>query len=405
MVKRRIRVVHLATSIGGGAGIAAHRLHEALLEFGVDSILISQGESSLPGVRLVSRTPQQRVAQKAVTAANRLFSGPSSIHFTPLSRGAISVADVVNLKPDLLHVHNWYNFFDWQLAPELSSLGVQVVTTLHDERLLTGGCHYTLGCTGASMDCSICPQSRVPRLTPTRQARYSTRRAVVDSGATLVAPSRWLARRAKEVSLPANVECQVIPNTVGAELLRDAETSSTRDENVTIGIVLGKAPSLLQSILDELAGILGPTRTPGVELVAAGEGPVPTWGGRIAHAGRIDSDASRARFWDQADIGLFVTRSDNFPNTILEGLARAVPQVVPDIGGAPEAIQVTGGGLVSPGDAHSMAKALATLMDDVALRSQASRAALRGAREFYAPSVIAKSYSNLYEQTLESHGR
>ena len=404
MVKRRIRVVHLATSIGGGAGIAAYRLHEALLDSGADSILISQGESPLPGVRLITRTPQQRVAQKAVTAANRLFSGPSSIHFTPLSRGAISVADVVSLEPDLLHVHNWYNFFDWQLAPKLSSLGVRVVTTLHDERLLTGGCHYTLGCTGASMDCSMCPQSRVPRLTPTRQARYSARRAMIDSGATLVAPSHWLARRAKEVSQPVSVECQVIPNTVGADLLRDAETSSTRNEHVTIGVVLGKAPSLLQAILDELARILGPTRVPGVELVAAGEGPIPTWGGRVAHSGRIDSDASRARFWDQADIGLFVTRSDNFPNTILEGLARGVPQIVPDIGGAPEAVQTTGGGLVSQGDPRSMAEALDTLMQDLSLRSRASRAALAGAREFYAPSVIAKKYMKLYERALESNG-
>ena len=59
---------------------------------------------------------------------------------------------------------------------------------------------------------------------------------------------------------------------------------------------------------------------------------------------------------------------------------------------------------MSPGDAHSMAKALATLMDDVSLRSQASRAALVGARKFYAPSVIAKKYTKLYEQALESNG-
>jgi|GEM_PF-2702672 len=404
MLERRIRVVHLATSVGGGAGIAAYRIHEALLASGAASTFISQGESPPPGVRLVSRNPQQRVAQKAVTAANRLFSGPSSIHFTPVSRGVVSVANVVDLEPDLVHVHNWYNFFDWRLAPKLSSLGVGVIATLHDERLLTGGCHYTLGCTGASRDCSMCPQSRLPRLTPTRQARCAARRAVVDSGATLVAPSEWLARQAKELGLPASVECRVIPNTVGADLLRDARHSSPRQEHVTIGVVLGKAPSLLQAILDELGIILGPNRVPGVQLAVAGDGPVPTWGGRIAHSGRIDSDASRARFWDKADVGLFVTRSDNFPNTILEGLARGVPQIVPDIGGAPEAVQASGGGLVSRGDPRSMAEALVTLMEDLSLRSRASRAALAGARELYAPSVIAEKYTKLYEQALESNG-
>ena len=33
-----------------------------------------------------------------------------------------------------------------------------IVITLHDQRLLTGGCHYTTTCQGFMSDCSNCPK-------------------------------------------------------------------------------------------------------------------------------------------------------------------------------------------------------------------------------------------------------
>lgn len=396
------RVLHLATSIAGGAGIAAWRIHEALLNYGIDSHFLTQGARPITGAHFVTRSTPERVLQKSSTAANRWLSNPDTILFTPISAGVVSIDDIARFSPDILHVHNWYNFFDWSLAPELVARGISVVATMHDERLLTGGCHYTLDCRQAIKDCHVCPQSRLPRASRTRRRRAMLRERLSRSQTLLISPSFWLRDRAKALGALEHTYCEVIPNCVSPALL--AETTSHRRQGRTaIGFVLGKAPGTLQTTLDEVAHILGPSSAAKVDIFGAGDGIMPRWaGGRRVRAGRIDSDVSRARFWDSVDVGLFVTRSDNFPNTILEGMSRGVPQVVPDIGGAPEAVRATGGGLAVESTARALAEGVVRMIEHEPLRRSAAGAARSGVEYLYAPAVIAQFYAEVYARVSPS---
>lgn len=392
------RVLHLATSITGGAGIAAWRIHEALLTYGIDSHFLTQGGATETGANVVSRSKSDRTLQKASTAANRWVSSPKSILFTPFSLGVVSLEEIVRFEPDIVHVHNWYNFFDWNLAPTLAARGISIVATMHDERLLTGGCHYTLNCPEALNDCVVCPQSRLPRRSWTRERRLRIRESLSESNTLLISPSRWLQNQAMALGVAEHNPCEVVPNCVSPQLL--SEPGAPRNvPRVSIGFVLGKAPSLLQGVLDELVRLLGPTRAAGVDILGAGHGPMPDWGGGYSiPVGRIDTDSARARFWDGVDVGLFVTRSDNFPNTILEGLSRGAPQVVPAIGGAPEAVQATGGGIVCAPDARALAEGIVRIIEDTALREEMCAVARDGVHDLYAPSVIAEAYVRAYRQ-------
>ena len=46
----------------------------------------------------------------------------------------------------IFHIHNWFNLINLMELRKLLDLGYGVVFTLHDQRLFTGGCHYSLNC-------------------------------------------------------------------------------------------------------------------------------------------------------------------------------------------------------------------------------------------------------------------
>lgn len=53
-----LKVVHICTFTAGGAGTAANRLHNALIESGVDSYFMST--DAIPGKNIISTIPKQK---------------------------------------------------------------------------------------------------------------------------------------------------------------------------------------------------------------------------------------------------------------------------------------------------------------------------------------------------------
>ncbi len=77
-----------------------------------------------------------------------------------------------------------------------------------------------------------------------------------------------------------------------------------------------------------------------------------------------------------ADINVLPTFYEGFPLTVLEAMACGLPTVASNVGGVPEAIEHgVSGLLVPPGDAQSLAQALARLAGDAAKRMQMGQAA------------------------------
>jgi glycosyltransferase involved in cell wall biosynthesis len=397
-----VRIVHIATSISGGAGIAAVRLHHALLTQGLDSVLVTQGTEPNAQVVAVHRSHVARFGQKVTTVANRLVDNRTGILFSPFSRGVLSLKEVLSLQPDIVHIHNWYNFFDWQIAPLLEKQGVRIVATMHDERLLTGGCHYALECPARTRGCSTCPQARVARIVDTSRRRRRLSDALKSSKATLIAPSLWLKARADTSPLIDGIHCEWIPNCIDTRALFPKSSGEPGHVRPSLGFVLGKSPDLLALTLQELERSL--TRNPPVgpiDLIVAGSGQAPPWGlGEIVEFGPIDDDYSRRAFWSRVDIGLFVTLADNFPNTILEGLACGVPQVVPSVGGADEAVQLTGGGFATQRTPEALAGAVVRLLGDGELRQRLGDLARSGSEREYSLAQIGIRHKMLYDRLL-----
>jgi glycosyltransferase involved in cell wall biosynthesis len=101
------------------------------------------------------------------------------------------------------------------------------------------------------------------------------------------------------------------------------------------------------------------------------------------------------------DVYVLPSISEGMPNTVLEAMATGLPVVVTRVGGADELVQhgVTGF-LVPPREADALARALATLLRDEALRRTSGAAArLRAETEFTLPGMIRR-YEALYTSPL-----
>jgi glycosyltransferase involved in cell wall biosynthesis len=110
----------------------------------------------------------------------------------------------------------------------------------------------------------------------------------------------------------------------------------------------------------------------------------------------------------RAQITVVASRYDNFPYTALEALSLGCPIVAARAGGIPEIITdgVTGL-LFKTGDAADLAVQLGYLLKNPELAAKLGHQAAESCAERFAPVVVAKQSSELYQETLArwSHNR
>lgn len=112
---------------------------------------------------------------------------------------------------------------------------------------------------------------------------------------------------------------------------------------------------------------------------------------RIAHVGWVDG-AQKDAFMAGAMINVLPSYHEGLPMSILETMARGIPNISTAIASIPEVIDDGSSGLlIMPGDTHALAQALETLICDPELRMQMSaRAWKRISDDFSLSAHIAK---------------
>lgn len=119
------------------------------------------------------------------------------------------------------------------------------------------------------------------------------------------------------------------------------------------------------------------------QATLAGDGEVEAYQQRIAQAGLCDRVAlpgwvdrkAAAALLAQADILVLPSHAENFPISVIEGLAAGVAIIATPVGATPELLQHGRSALFVPiGDATALADAIARLIDDPALRRSIAEA-------------------------------
>jgi glycosyltransferase involved in cell wall biosynthesis len=285
---------------------------------------------------------------------------------------------IAEVRPDVIHVHNIYGISSQVVY--VASQACPTVVTVHG--------YWPIDL--------FSPMVRDGRWRFSRQRsfvipwvwlhRFFHRKHL--AGATLVSPSRYLARRLEEFGYH---DVRVIPNGVALP----AETTAADNRVLFVGRLVPEKG--LHEVLQPLETV---AREFGWQVDIVGDGPQRAGLARACPSVRFHGQADPAPFYRRA--GIVVIPSlwpENFPYVVLEAMGYGVPVLASNVGGVSEIVEdgVTGR-LYDPGAGEQFVSALRELALDGALRERMGHAAReRIAREFTWASVGPR-YLALYEE-------
>jgi glycosyltransferase involved in cell wall biosynthesis len=400
----------------GGAARAAYRLLRGLRNQGVDARMLAMttltGDAavSASAARLgrVGRPPLDRLPlHLAMRRAPPMFS----LAWVPdrLSR------KIERLSPGIVHLH-WVAAGMLQIE-SLPRLARPLIWTMHDMWPFTGGCHYDGGCGRFQASCGRCPLLRSSRLWDlSRWVMRRKRSAWRGLPITLVAPSRWLADRARASSLFRDWPVRVIPNGLDLELFQPVDPGLARRllglpparsyllfGAVNLGGERRKGFELLRAAVQQLAETGWRDR---LDLIVAG-GSAPDVSRdlslRVHFLGELRDEVSMALALAAADAVIVPSIQDNLPNMAIEAFACGRPCVGFAVGGLAEIVDDgVNGRLSQPGDVQELALSIAWLLEDDLRRQSLGREARRKAEQSFDIHIVAQRYSELYREVVRS---
>jgi L-malate glycosyltransferase len=185
-----------------------------------------------------------------------------------------------------------------------------------------------------------------------------------------------------------------------------------KDASLIIGSVcVLREEKRLETLLEAFARVL-PTH-PGIRLLIVGDGPMhDTWSKRAQELGlsqtcRFERTTTDIPMWmRRMDVFVLTSRSEGFPNALLEAMACQCCVVASDVGGVPEMVEDGRSGFLFPaGDVEALAQRLMMIADNPDLRLQSASAAAARAREVFSMEAAAARLSALYDSLLQAPAR
>lgn len=116
----------------------------------------------------------------------------------------------------------------------------------------------------------------------------------------------------------------------------------------------------------------------------------------------VPPTAEIENYYRAADVVVMPSIREGLPNVVLEAMASGLPVVASRLAGSTDTMIADGidGVLVTPGDTHGFAQAIAGLLKDPARAARLGAAAEQTVRERYRIEGVAERWLNAYEQVL-----
>lgn len=416
-----MKILYLnGADIEGGAARAATLLLQGIHTLGGNARLYVQrkfadnplvaGPRSMAGKALGRVRPTLEQFLFGITPGK--MNGPFCAAFLPDGL----TGEVTNMAPDLIHLH-WVARM--MRLETLSRFAMPIIWTMHDSWAFTGGCYLPGDCTRFRESCGACPVLGSARENDLSRRIWQRKlQAWHDLNLTIIAPSRWMAARAKTSSLFCTTRVEVIPNGIDSTIFKPADKNSAReffslsqDKRLVLFGAKGatsdrnKGFHLLSEAMRNLAGGRGCDR---IELVIFGSAPpdsLPDPGFRTHYLGVQHDDVRLARLYAAADVFVLPSIQENLPYTVMEAMACGTPCVAFDQGGVPDLIDHEQNGyLAHPYAPDDLARGIAWVLEDSARREKLSNHARHKVEREFSVAMIAARHMELYRETLEIGG-
>ena len=424
---RMTRVTHLSyRTSSGGAARSASRIHQTMLQRGVNSVLLAV-ENESGGEQVYATKPSMRPLKRIYRHGLRTFYGrrdrieqkpdaPCGVFTSDRSfRGSELIGDLRD--PDIIHMHWVAEMFDESEFLPAATRMAPVVWTMRDMRPITGGCHYDLGCGKFRDGCGNCPQLANPRPRDISyriwKRRMRTLAHIEPSRLTFVSPSHWLMSEFQASPLCNRFRVHMIPNGVDTGVFHPRDDSSWQPVagvDPQAFVILFNAASLhnrikgsglLLAALKQVAQEL-PAK-PKIQLLIVGSGRFDEDHGIPSTSlGQLHGNEELAAAYQSADLFVIPSLQDNCPNTVLEAFACGVPVVGFDSSGIADLVIPGETGLLAKSyEERDLAEKVLTIAHDHFLREKMAHRCRQVAVENYSRQIEAKRYLDLYQQILD----
>lgn len=409
-----MKVLHLTTQDNGGAGRAAVRLHEALLDNNIDSQMIVQTKTvDLSTIHSLTQTKVDRllspfrVAMDQVPTlfyknkAKDIFSST----FFPSNTKLLKKIKEIN--PDIVHLH-WINSGFINIY-DLIKFNKPILWSLHDANTYTGGCHYAeKHCKKFKTFCHSCPLLNSRFKFDLSFFNFRRKQKVYkELNLTINGLSRWISNEAKSSSLFAKKKIINLPNTIDTNIFRHIRKDIAQDlldinkkEKIIIGF---GAISATQSYrkgylqLKEALEIL-PNKESYLLVIFGSSYGEQIAGIKTHFLGHIHDDLTLAITYSAFDVFIVPSLAENLSNAIMESLSCGTPVVAFDVGGNSDMITHKQNGYLAKNSFDLKNGILWCIQNQSQLANNARNSII----ERFGYTIIAKKYIETYKDILNA---
>lgn len=411
-----IKVLHISSSTYGGAGIAAVRIHHALLAQGVDSRMLVMEDSlheneieiaqstafgrivvpNIPLIRRIARRCRENglflTRLEKMEWMNNNLEKRFGVYFSlPISSYRIEEHPLIRWA-DIIHIHWIQNFINFDTF--FKSINKPILWTIHDQNPLFGGFHHM-------------------RL---REKFYSIYKELEDECMEIKKKSLCGVESLSVVAISSEMHTLLfqhplfskrqifdIPNCIPVEQFTMLECESVRKKlylctDIKCFLFVNRNLNDNEKGLAIIIQALEKMRLPNSVLVCVGDGMVPaTKYLSVVHMSATDDVQLLCEYYNAADVLLMPSYQESFGNTVIEAMYCGIPVVMNRVGVA-EDIICPQNGVISDGfDVDSWIIAI-----NKSISLKYDRQKIRNiAIDKFSFDVVGGKYINVYHQMLK----
>lgn len=399
-----MNILIISSSDSGGAGIAALRLHKALMAGGVNSSMLCFNKSTntpnvyrtrinkYPHIKLLEKLPisfrQNKYKSKhqslLLEGEYEIWSFPEALYDIS-NHHLIKEADIINIHWIGNHL-NYKRFFRNVHKP--------IVWTLHDMNPFLGIAHY-LGDRDANLQFSSLEED-------VRRLKYEA--ISQHPNVSVVNLCHWMKDASEKSEVFSNRRHIVIPNSINVNIFKTYDRVEVRRK---FNLPLDKPVLLFVSqsvknrrkgfdlLLDALKGL----NRDCVLLVVGGGDEELRNRDNCLFVGSVNEEQCMAMLYAAADAFILPSREDNLPNTMVESLCCGTPVISFSNGGMRDHIQTLKNGvLVEEMDAEALLAGINLFLDNTSLFD--SNKISEEAHAVFSPVIQAKRYKDFFQSVL-----
>lgn len=266
---------------------------------------------------------------------NPEFAAPISVLRDNLSTSL----DAIPKNSNLIHLH-WINGVTTLERVRRRFPDARLVWTLHDMNPFTGACHQSLGCIKFEEGCQKCPAVRAPWQKSVSEVYQRKRVSLLSSNVAVVAPSEWLASRARRSNIFDDISIDVVPNPLSTEFSASSESMvRSPNHNIVVAVVCSDLSDPLKKVREVVeAHQLACGRGSTTELKLIGKNVDGLANGKnVMWLGELAKDALQVAI-SEADYLVQASEGESFGLTVIEAASQGVSPIV-RAGGSLEEIQ------------------------------------------------------------------